>query len=104
MENQIDPQHQGPRTALRTVGPLLIVAGLLLLIFAFVVTPLRDFQRTVQTLENATLAYFFLNVWLFMLYQNMFEAFFLSRADPTWFALALGMCGLRYTARYTVRA
>jgi O-antigen ligase len=78
--------------------------GLILLVLAFVVTPLRDFQRTLQTPENETLAYFFLNVWLFMLYQNMFEAFFLSRADPMWFALALGMCGLRYTARYAVRA
>ena len=91
--------HNGYLDMALTIG----LPGLALLIFAFVVTPLRDFQRTLQTPENETLAFFFLNVWLFMLYQNMFEAFFLSRADPIWFALALGMCGLRYTARYAVR-
>jgi len=91
--------HNGYLDMALTIG----LPGLGLLIYAFVVTPLRDFQRTLQTPENETLAFFFLNVWLFMLYQNMFEAFFLSRADPMWFALALGMCGLRYTARYAVR-
>ena len=92
--------HNGYLDMALTIG----LPGLVLLVFAFVITPLRDFQRTLQTPENETLAFFFLNVWLFMLYQNMFEAFFLSRADPMWFALALGMCGLRYTARYPVRA
>lgn len=91
--------HNGYLDMALTIG----LPGLGLLIFAFVVTPLRDFQRTLHTPENEKLAYFFLNVWLFLLYQNMFEAFFVSRADPMWFALALATCGLRYTARYNVR-
>jgi O-antigen ligase len=91
--------HNGFLDMALTIG----MPGLALLIFAFVITPLHDFQRTLHTPENETLAFFFLNVWLFMLYQNLFEAFFLSRADPMWFALALGICGLRYTARYAVR-
>ena len=92
--------HNGYLDMALTIG----LPGLALLVFAFVITPLRDFQRTLQTPENETLAYFFLNLWLYLLYQNLFEAFFVSRADPMWFALALATCGLRYTARYVVRA
>ena len=91
--------HNGFLDMALTIG----LPGLALLVIAFVITPLRDFQRTLPTPENETLAYFFLNLWLFMLYHNMFEAFFLSRADPMWFALALATCGLRYTARYAAR-
>jgi O-antigen ligase len=92
--------HNGYLDMALTIG----LPGLGLLVVAFVIMPLRDFHLTLHTPENEELAYFFMRVWLFMLYQNMFEAFFVSRADPMWFALALALCGLRYTARFVVRA
>jgi hypothetical protein len=30
-------------------------------------------------------------------------AFFLSRATPMWFILALAICGLRYTSQFAVK-
>jgi O-antigen ligase len=74
------------------------VPGLALVFIAFVVAPLRDFHRTLPTAENTALAGFFLVLWLFALYLGTLEAFFLSRANPTWFVLALAVCGLRCTA------
>jgi O-antigen ligase len=79
------------------------VPGLLLVIFAFVIVPLRDFHRTLPTAENRVLAGFFLLLWLFALYLGTFEAFFLNRADPTWFVLAMAVCGLRCTAMFAAK-
>jgi O-antigen ligase len=77
--------------------------GLVLVGFAFIVGPLRDFHRTLPTRENRELARFFLVLWLFALYLGTFEAFFLSRAQPMWFVLALAVCGLRYTALFKAK-
>jgi O-antigen ligase len=99
-ERMAHTSHNGYLDMALTIG----LPGLGLLVIAFVIMPLRDFQRTLHTPENEKLANFFMQVWLFLLYQNMFEAFFVSRADPMWFALALALCGLRYTARFVVRA
>jgi O-antigen ligase len=79
------------------------IPGLLLVIVAFVIVPLRDFHRTLPTTENRVLAGFFLLLWLFALYVGMFEAFFLNRADPMWFVLALAACGLRCTRLFAVK-
>jgi O-antigen ligase len=77
--------------------------GLALVFIAFVIAPLRDFQRTLPTAENVALARFFLVLWLFALYLGTLEAFFLSRVNPMWFTLALSVCGLRYTALLPVK-
>ena len=79
------------------------IPGLALVALAFLVVPLRDFHRTLTTPENQEFARFFLVLWLFALYLGTFEAFFLSRATPMWFVLALAVCGLRYTSRYAVK-
>jgi O-antigen ligase len=79
------------------------IPGLALVVLAFVVVPLRDFHRTCATPENAELSRFFLMLWLFALYLGTFEAFFLSRATPMWFILALAVCGLRYTSQLAVK-
>jgi O-antigen ligase len=80
------------------------IPGLALVFIAFVIAPLRDFQRTLPTAENIALARFFMVLWLFALYLGTFEAFFLSRVNPMWFTLALAMCGLRCTALLPVKA
>ena len=82
-----------------TVG----LPGLALVALAFIAAPLRDFQRTLATRENTNFARFFLVLWLFSLYLGTFEAFFLSRATPMWFMLALAVCGLRYTSHFAVK-
>jgi O-antigen ligase len=79
------------------------IPGLALVLYAFVIVPLRDFHRTLPTAENTTLAQFFLLLWLFALYLGTFEAFFLSRAAPMWFVLALAVCGLRCTAMFAAK-
>ncbi len=77
--------------------------GLGLVMLAFVVAPLRNFQRTLATRQNKEFARFFLLLWLYSLYLGTFEAFFLSRVDPTWFMLAMAVCGLRFTAQLEVK-
>jgi O-antigen ligase len=79
------------------------VPGLALVVLAFLIAPLRDFQRTLRTPRNTELARFFLTLWLFSLYLGTFEAFFLSRANPMWFIFALAVCGLRFTAQFEVK-
>jgi O-antigen ligase len=79
------------------------IPGLALVALAFLVAPLRDFHRRLTTPENMDFSRFFLVLWLFALYLGTFEAFFLSRATPMWFILALAVCGLRYTSRFTVK-
>jgi O-antigen ligase len=79
------------------------IPGLALVALAFVVAPLRDFHRTHATPENVELSRFFLVLWLFALYLGTFEAFFLSRATPMWFILALAVCGLRYTSQLAAK-
>lgn len=79
------------------------IPGLALVALAFIVVPLRDFHRTYATPENAEFSRFFLVLWLFALYLGTFEAFFLSRATPMWFILALAVCGLRYTSQFAVK-
>ncbi len=79
------------------------IPGLALTFLAFVVAPLRDFHRTLPTVENIALAHLFLVLWLFALYLGMFEAFFLSRANHMWFVLAMAACGLRCTALFAAK-
>jgi O-antigen ligase len=74
------------------------IPGLALVALALLVSPLRDFHRRLP--ENGELARLFLLLWLFPLYLGTFEAFFLSRANPMWFVLALAVCGLRCTALF----
>jgi O-antigen ligase len=79
------------------------IPGLLLVIVAFLIVPLRDFHRALPNAENRALAGFFLLLWLFALYLGTFEAFFLNRADPMWFVLAMAVCGLRCTALFAAK-
>jgi O-antigen ligase len=76
---------------------------LALVALAFLVAPLRDFHRRLATPENLDFSRFFLVLWLFAIYLGTFEAFFLSRATPMWFILALAVCGLRYTSQFAVK-
>jgi O-antigen ligase len=77
--------------------------GLLAVIAAFVVLPLRDFHSAWSVRENREFARLLLILWLFSLYDGTFEAFILNRTNPMWFVIALAVCGLRYAASYDIR-
>jgi O-antigen ligase len=96
---QAHTSHNGYLDIILTIG----APGLVLVIIALLVVPLRDYHNTLQTGTNQSLASLFFLIWLYLMYHNMFEAFLLSRADTMWFTLALATCGLRYTARYDAR-
>jgi len=74
--------------------------GLALLITAFVIKPLRDFQTADSGGNNGPLAQALLQVWLFGLYLSSLESFFFDRADPMWFNMLVAMFGLHYLARF----
>jgi O-antigen ligase len=74
--------------------------GLALLIAAFVIGPLRDFQAADSGGNSGPLAQALLQVWLFGLYLSSLESFFFDRADPMWFTMMVAMFGLHYLARF----
>ena len=67
------------------------------------VKPMRDYVRAYREPANRRLADFFMMVVVLMTYVGMLESFFLSRADPLWMMLVLGVFGLGMLARRTVR-
>lgn len=74
--------------------------GLVLLIAAIVITPLRDFNAADRGGNNGPLAMMFLRIWLFGLYLSAMESFFFDRADPIWFTFLIAMFGMHYLSRF----
>ncbi len=74
--------------------------GLVLLIVAVVITPLRNFQIADEGGNNGPLAMALLRIWLFGLYLSSLESFFLDRSDPLWFTFLLAVFGLHYLSRF----
>ena len=79
-----------------------IPAGLVIILI-LVVKPMRDYIRAYREPANRRLADFFMMVVVLMTYGGMLESFILSRADPLWMMLVLGVFGLSMLARRTVR-
>jgi O-antigen ligase len=88
---QVATSHNSYIDVALTIG----IPGLVLTLFAFLVQPLRDFDRVLPSPENRVFARYLLLLWLFALYSGTFEAFFFNRVAPMWFVLALAVCGLR---------
>jgi O-antigen ligase len=78
--------------------------GLVLLIAALVIKPLRDFQSADSGGNFGPLTMVFLRIWLFGLYLSSMESFFLDRADPIWVTFLIAVFGLHYLARFRARA
>jgi O-antigen ligase len=78
--------------------------GLVLLIAAIVITPLRDFNAAERGGNNGPLAMMFLRIWLFGLYLSAMESFFFDRADPIWFTFLIAMFGMHYLSRFKAEA
>ncbi|MFB9263618.1 O-antigen ligase family protein [Bradyrhizobium erythrophlei] len=74
--------------------------GLVLLIAAIVVKPLRDFQAADIGGNRGPLTMLFLRIWLFGLYLSSMESFFLDRADTIWVTFLIAVFGLHYLARF----
>ena len=74
--------------------------GLLLVIAAFVLAPLGNFQTAQAHSRSGALAKLFLTVWLFGLYYGATETFLLERQNPIWFMFALSVAGLHFLARF----
>lgn len=74
--------------------------GLMLVILAFVVAPLGNFQTAQAHSRSGALAKLFLTVWLFGLYYGATETFLLERQNPIWFMFALAVAGLHFLARF----
>jgi O-antigen ligase len=96
---QVATSHNSYIDVALTIG----IPGLVLTLVAFLVQPLRDFDRALPSPENKAFAQFLLLLWLFALYSGTFEAFFFNRVAPMWFVLALAVCGLRCTRLLEVK-
>jgi O-antigen ligase len=90
--------HNGYLDITLTMG----LPGLVLLIAAVVIAPLRNFHAADRGGNNGPLAMLMLRIWLFALYLSALESFFLDRADPLWFTLLVAIFSLHYLARFRV--
>lgn len=79
------------------------IPGLLLVILALLILPLRDFHAARARQADPEFVRLLLALWLFSLYAGTFEAFIFSRASPMWFVMALAVSGLRWAANYDIR-
>jgi O-antigen ligase len=77
--------------------------GLVLLVTALVILPLRNFQAAERGGNGGPLLLLLLQIWLFGLYLSSLESFFLDRSDPLWFTFLLAVFGLHYLARFRLR-
>ena len=68
------------------------------IVFALIVVPVRDFARIPRgpALDAAQL---WISLWLLAALGACLESFFLRRADPVWFAMAMSVVGLRLCSR-----
>ncbi|MBR0696885.1 O-antigen ligase [Bradyrhizobium lablabi] len=77
--------------------------GLVLLIAALVIAPLRDFQSADEGGNGGPLLMMFFRIWLFGLYLSTMESFYLDRADPIWVTFMIAVFGMHYLARFRLR-
>ncbi len=77
--------------------------GSILVLFALVILPIRDFMRIPNSGNASQLATLFLGLWIFTVLGANLESFFFRRSDPVWFCMLLSVIGLRITAHLSRR-
>jgi O-antigen ligase len=76
--------------------------GLALVVWIFLVKPVRDYANTRATPANQRLATAFIMIWLFISLCMCLEVFYFRRSDPIWFTLVVAVFGLRMTASHRI--
>ncbi len=79
------------------------IPGAIIILFAIVFVPLRDYLRIPQTGNSGRIAGLFISLWLLCALAANLESFFFRRADPVWFLMLISIIGLRVTAHMTQR-
>lgn len=79
------------------------IPGLALILVWLLFAPLNDINGA-GAAANAPLTRFFIRVWLFCIFTACLESLFLSNSGPVWFTMLVAVFGLRYQARYSVKA
>jgi O-antigen ligase len=92
--------HNGYLDTALTLG----YPGLVLIIFIFVYSPLRDFSVATRSGNAGPLAKLFMRLWLFGIYLSSMESFLLDRADPIWFTFLVAVFGLHYISRFRLES
>jgi O-antigen ligase len=77
------------------VAVLMGVPALCVMVYTFLIAPLRDYMRITLRKENVYLGDFFMMVVLFTALNAFLESFFFRRADPVWLLFLFGVLGLR---------
>jgi O-antigen ligase len=92
--------HNGYLDTALTLG----YPGLVLIIFIFVYSPLRDFSVAARSGNAGPLVKLFMRLWLFGIYLSSMESFLLDRADPIWFTFLVAVFGLHYISRFRLES
>jgi O-antigen ligase len=90
--------HNGYLDVMLTQG----LPGLAIVVVVFLIKPIIDYHRAAAALENRAIATMFLMMWMFIALGMCLEVYFFRRSDPVWFALLVGVFGLRFTAAYRI--
>ncbi len=74
------------------------IPGMVLVVMALVIMPIRDYLKIPETGNPARLASLFISIWIFTALGASLESFFFRGSDPVWFCMLLAIIGLRITA------
>jgi O-antigen ligase len=92
--------HNGYLDTALTLG----YPGLVLIIFIFVYSPLKNFSVATESGNGGSLAKLLMRLWLFGIYLSSMESFLLDRADPIWFTFLVAVFGLHYISRFRLKS
>jgi O-antigen ligase len=74
------------------------IPGALVIFFALLVQPLKDYLRAFRYRANIIAADFFLMIILFTALNAFMETFFFRRGDPVWMLMVFALAGMRLIA------
>lgn len=73
--------------------------GLILVLWLFVIGPLRDLRRSETTGNDPATTLFFMRIWTYGVFFAGLESFFFANGGPVWFMFLLAVFGMRFQAQ-----
>ncbi|MBV9635826.1 MAG: O-antigen ligase family protein [Methylobacteriaceae bacterium] len=80
------------------------IPGVALALLWAVAAPVRDLRLCLAQGADSDLIMLFLRIWLFALFNCIFESILFARGDPLWFSMLVAMFGLRYLSTWRLIA
>lgn len=93
--NRATDSHNGYLDTLLGIG----LPGLGLVLWLFVIGPLRDLKLSERSGNDPATTMFFMRIWTFGVFFAGLETFFFANGGPVWFMFLLAVFGMRFQAQ-----